>query len=950
MLSRYVARSTPSPHGASLLVPHERQAELVAQAGEHALTRRRLVASLCDARGGLRATTPEMTRLACADALGRSGRYAAAFDNAIGALRRAGVTASALAGLPLARAAEFARVLGRVDQALAAAELRDERADPWLAAERITAGELGAAVGHGALVVRGLCRFDAGELTLYEALHARLAAAGGSGLVLELPKIELGPIAAALAHVSSLLEARFVTDHEHLTIEHREAPRRTKLEIVRAHDDASEARAAAHAVLDALSRGVAIDRMALCMPEPSEAFLEPLRQELDSARIPFFEPRGRPLIAATHAHAALELMRLARGPLNRDALVDVLRTPGLDTQRYTASAIGSDEWAVELSSLPLRIDRTSGARELLLELAIRSEEARNAEAAERARAARAATERFVQVLAGERGPKPRREFQSSFLSLLDELGLSEQPPALLAQALELRAGGRRELLRAVSDNAVGMRALATAFERTSAAAAALGMSDQAIELDDYVHELELAVEGVGPTRGARRGAALWLGRPEELAGLELDFVMLCRATSSSMDAAGADSAELLGDELCRALPQRKRPTSRALAASFAQLALGWVLWGAGHVVVSYAERDARGPTNPSGLALALGKQLELRREPASPLHPSAHRLTALSAPSTDAERRARVERERQAYFLDPELASGPFTGAAGELSVLIGGGAERPLSVTALETYARCPFLAFASGVLRAARDEPLGDAIGFRERGSLIHGCLAAAHEAMRPLWGLRDADELERVAMAAARAYFERRGQSALRRAGLSAALDDVAAAVRWSLNDGADLPFYEAERAFGRGHAWPALALGSCFVSGRVDRIDRSSSGERVRVIDYKTGKPPKRAELDQQLLQPWLYGLKVAQELGASEVVAGYLPLGERTPKLAQAVAADGASEEVRAAVARAERSFSRLSAGAVEPRPAQARFCVRCDGRDLCRRPLSAPLAGEDEQA
>ncbi len=948
MLSAHVATSPSSPR-ALLLVPHERQAELVAQTGERALTRRRLVESLCAAYADLRATTPEMTRLACASAVGRSGRHAAAFDNAVGALRRAGVGTEALSRLALPRAELFARVLERVDAMLGAAGLRDERGDAWLAAKRVAEAGLEIEAESGTLLVRGLCRFDAGELALYEALHAQLVAGGGQGVVLELPKVDLGPSAAALAHVSSTLEARWANDNQHPALEQRDMVRRPKLELVRAHDDASEARAAAHAVLDALSRGVAIDRMALCVPELSEAFLEPLRQELESASIPYFEPRGRPLIAASHAHAAFELMRLAGGAINRDSLVDVIRTPGLVTKAFTSDAITSDEWALELSSLPLRIDRSHGARELLHELMVRAEDARNHESAERTRAALRATERCMRALAAERGPKPRGEFRQRWLALLGELGLTEQAPWLLARALERRAAGGRELLRAVSDNAVGMRALATAFERTTAAAAALGFADQEVELDEYLGELELAASGVGPTRGARRGAGLWLGRPEELAGLELDFVMICRATSSSV-AGAAESSELFGDDLCRALPERQRPISRALAASFAELSLAWVISGARHVVVSYAVRDARGPAAPSQLAIAIAKQVEPRSEPGSPLHPSARRTTALRAPAADADRRVRVERERQLYFLDTELQSGPYNGAAGDLTAWVGASAERPLSVTALEMYARCPFLAFAGSVLRAVRDEAAGDAIGFRERGSLIHGALAAAHEAMHPLWGLRTDAELERSAMTAARTYLERRGQSALRRAGLSAALADVAAAVRWSLGEGADLPFYEAERAFGRGQEWPPLAIGPYFVSGRIDRIDRGGGGRRLRVLDYKTGKPPKRAELETQLLQPWLYGLKVAQQLGAAEVVAGYLPLGDRAPKLAQAADAGPETEEVQAALLRAERSLGRFCAGAVEPRPSQARACLRCDGRDLCRRPLSAPLATDDEQA
>jgi RecB family exonuclease len=306
-----------------------------------------------------------------------------------------------------------------------------------------------------------------------------------------------------------------------------------------------------------------------------------------------------------------------------------------------------------------------------------------------------------------------------------------------------------------------------------------------------------------------------------------------------------------------------------------------------------------------------------------------------------------VDGERLSYFLDPEATAGPFTGAAGNIAGLIGGNRDQPLPVTALETYARCPFLAFASYGLRAVRDEAPGDGVGVRERGSLIHAALAAAHEAMRPLWGRRDAAELERVALAAAASYFERRGRGALRRAGLSAAFYDVAAAVRWSLAEGSDLPFSEAERGFGRGQGWGPLRVGEHWVSGRIDRIDHIPGGTRARVIDYKAGKAPTHRQLDEELLQPWLYGLKVAEELGVSEVDSGYLALGDRAPRLGPSVAV-ASSTEAQDALERANRSLRELAGGAIEPRPRQLKSCIRCDGRDLCRRPLSAPLANEDD--
>jgi ATP-dependent helicase/nuclease subunit B len=936
------------------LVPHERQAELAQLSGRRAFAWRRVIADLAARASDRAPATSETTRLACARALGRPGQYAAAFDQGLGSLRRAGARPAELARLTLPRARQFATVLAAVDAELDRAGLRDERGDAWLAAEAAARGELGALGGNAGLHLRGFCRFDAGELALIEALHEQLVQQGGSGVTLELPSLELAKTFGAMDRVARELEARWADDAQHPALEHRDSRGALEVELVPAQDDASEARAVARSILDALAAGIALDRLAIAPAELSESFLEPLRRELEAAGIPYFEPRARPLRSAPHAHAALELIELASGALDRDALVDILRTPGLDATRWLGEGLEREEWASELQSLPIRVDRSGG--ELLNELTLRAADLeREGSDAQRTRLALAATQRCLQDLTQNRQARSRATQRSSWLGLLGELGLMGPSPQVLAQALERRAAGRRELLSAVADNGLAVRALGAAFERTTQAAAALGLADEPVELADYLAELELSAASVNPTRGGRRGGALWIARPEELSGLELEVVVLCRASSSRLEGGSAvDCGELLGEELVSALPDRsgrRRPQASALSANQGGLAAAWILGSARRTVVTYALRDARGPLTPSPLVRALQRGREARAtEPASPLHPRARRVSPFGAASADAARRARTDAERQAYFLDPHAAAGALTGASGDIAALVGGSKERPLAITALETYARCPFLAFASYVLRAVRDEAPGDGIGIRERGSLIHGALAAAHEAMKPLWGRRTPAELEQVALAAAGAYLERRGQGALRRAGLSAAFFDVAAAVRWSLNEGAELPFAEAERGFGRGQGWAAFELGEYWLSGRIDRIDHQRGSARARVIDYKTGKPPSLKKLGDELLQPWLYGLKVAAELGVTDVQSGYLALGDRTPRLTPSVAVSLEEEGALAALQRARRSLELFGQGAIEPRPRQARSCTRCDGRDLCRRPLSAPLPNEDDES
>jgi len=333
---------------------------------------------------------------------------------------------------------------------------------------------------------------------------------------------------------------------------------------------------------------------------------------------------------------------------------------------------------------------------------------------------------------------------------------------------------------------------------------------------------------------------------------------------------------------------------------------------------------------------------EQRREPASLLARGAGRTVPAPAPTPSALARASVEAERQRYFLsgDPESLAGPYTGRTASLAAHLGGDAERPFAVTALERALRCRFLGFMGSVLRANRDDPVGDAISARERGSLLHAALASALDATRGRLGVDTPAELLEAGMEAARATLETKGRGALRRAGLAATLLDVRAILRLSFAADDGLSFAEAELGFGRGATWQPLALDSLQVSGRIDRIDATTDRRRVRVIDYKTRLGSKGDGSTE--LQPWLYAEKVAREWGAEHTSFAYFGLNQRSPALRVVYEGPPDGAEIRAAFERAETIARELAAGQVEPIPKQKGFCVRCLARDACRRPLSAP--------
>jgi len=164
-----------------------------------------------------------------------------------------------------------------------------------------------------------------------------------------------------------------------------------------------------------------------------------------------------------------------------------------------------------------------------------------------------------------------------------------------------------------------------------------------------------------------------------------------------------------------------------------------------------------------------------------------------------------------------------------------------------------------------------------------------------------------------------------------------------LHWSFANSDGIWFAEAERAFGAGEEWPALPVGDFFVSGRIDRIDSNSDGSAVRAIDYKTGSVKITGDHGDQLLQPWLYAKKVALQYGAARVSAGYLGLHRRKPEWTAALEEETPEAgPIAEKVQRAEQLLISLRSGRVPARPSVSGSCTRCDARDICRRPLSAP--------
>ena len=252
----------------------------------------------------------------------------------------------------------------------------------------------------------------------------------------------------------------------------------------------------------------------------------------------------------------------------------------------------------------------------------------------------------------------------------------------------------------------------------------------------------------------------------------------------------------------------------------------------------------------------------LRREPRPPLARAAALYRATQAMLGPRLQRlaeiATIERGRLAFF-EGRRPPGPWEGVVGPLPEVVarlGGSAERPLSVSALETHARCPFRLFAERVLGVRDDEAPGEDLDSRRRGSLAHDCLEGTLRRLleRGLpwpWPTPLQDEAplpEALAQAldeACAEAFQRAeddgfvGHPALWDVRRARARED---ATRVLCAD-TRRPFggqpVALEVGFGPGATWPALRISEgaeeAFFQGKIDRVDVGAEG---MVIDYKS----------------------------------------------------------------------------------------------------------------
>ncbi len=270
-------------------------------------------------------------------------------------------------------------------------------------------------------------------------------------------------------------------------------------------------------------------------------------------------------------------------------------------------------------------------------------------------------------------------------------------------------------------------------------------------------------------------------------------------------------------------------------------------------------------------------------------------------------------------------------------------GPEHQFSAHQLERYNTCPYGFFAEQVLGISEEDPPSEDILPKLRGTLFHGVLQRIYEgldgplsdvdaALARLDGAleavfaENAPRLETVPPALLEAERGRMRVQLERFLKRHAALDEET-----------DYRPAAFEAAFGRSHRAAAeeespepLRLetpeGVVCVGGRIDRIDRS--GDKARVIDYKTGAVPKGADIYKgKDLQMGLYIKAVEHVLmpGSTVERAWYCSVGKNKDQEATGAKAKQKKvdwlkreENMTAAVAKAVRG---IREGSFPPNPA-----------------------------
>ena len=265
-------------------------------------------------------------------------------------------------------------------------------------------------------------------------------------------------------------------------------------------------------------------------------------------------------------------------------------------------------------------------------------------------------------------------------------------------------------------------------------------------------------------------------------------------------------------------------------------------------------------------------------------------------------------------------------------------------SLSGLERYQDCPFKFFASDVLRLDEPPEDGAVLSARARGRFVHELLQQFFAA----WDARGEGGITPARLDAARIVFAEVAEPLLARLPQSDAALERARLFGSALSVGiADtILSMEAARPGAVRERWLEYRLEGEFslggggrripLRGVADRIDLLD-GDRLRIVDYKTGSAPERT----RALQVPVYALcaqeRLASRDGREWTVDEAVYVSFAGKKAIVEVAADDDPRLLSTARERVFGLVDQINAGVFPPRPHDPIMCGYCAYSSVCRK-------------
>lgn len=393
--------------------------------------------------------------------------------------------------------------------------------------------------------------------------------------------------------------------------------------------------------------------------------------------------------------------------------------------------------------------------------------------------------------------------------------------------------------------------------------------DADYDLDTLQEAIREGLQAPVSSRGQSVGAGVYIGPPAGIAGARYDSVYVVGMVERQFPPRPAASPWLADNPA-----ERRREAALELYDFLAAVAAAdqvtlcwpaaadsrqaypsrWLVAAANHLHQNAGgsgrlayDHIAAGAGSPHWLALIPSRPAGLAQLPASNLAPADandYRLMHHLAAAPEKLRARSDHRMRRALDARKARSSNALTEWDGKVPANIPRIAriatqQYPISPSALETWAACPYRYFLSRTLglSALPDDDDADELSPLDRGNLVHKILErfvnAGKQTPEQLLALAEQEFENAAARGIAVHHLLWEMEKAKIRAGLTAFLDSEKAWLGHAPPDES-----RAEVAFDEVTATVA-GLGEVWFRGSIDRLD--VLGNEVRVRDFKTGRP-------------------------------------------------------------------------------------------------------------